>query len=91
MSNTWEELDTEQKKEVSPAPCRYCGEPIYWEALPGGKKRPVNATDFERHVCERRGAEENPPRKGAEMPTNKGKCPHGEFILSEVRGEERRR
>ena len=83
MSNTWKELDAEQKKEAPPSTCRYCGEPIYWETLRGGKKRPVNATDFERHVCEKRGAGENPPRKEAEMPTNKGKCPHGEFILTE--------
>ena len=90
MSNTWKELDAEQKREAPPSTCRYCGEPIYWEALPSGKKQPVNATVFERHDCGKRREESLPtekkrgvpaPSKETEMPTDKGKCPHGEFIL----------
>jgi hypothetical protein len=106
MSNTWKEIDAEQKREAPPSTCRYCGEPIYWEALPGGKKRPVNATDLEAHYCNeclkkeaRRGEVDNPERQlvtdatggdspvpaseEEKMPTNKGHCPHGEFILTE--------
>jgi len=54
MDNIWKELDAEQLKKAPPSTCRYCGEPIYWEALPDGKKRPVNAADFERHYCNER-------------------------------------
>jgi hypothetical protein len=85
MSNTWKEIDAEQKKEAPPSTCRYCGEPIYWETLPGGKKRSVNATDFERHLCYvYKTKHEHPyPKKEADMPPDKGHCPHGEFILTE--------
>ena len=91
-SNSWKELDPEQKREAPPSTCRYCGEPIYWEALRSGKKQPVNATDFERHICNKRREESLPtekkrgapaPSKEAEMPTDKGHCKHGEFILTE--------
>jgi len=77
MKTAWKEIDAEQLKVAPPSKCRYCGGPIYWEQLPSGKKRPVNATDFEAHYCDKR------PKKEAEMPTDKGKCKHGEFILTE--------
>jgi hypothetical protein len=83
MKSAWKELDAEQKREAPPSTCRYCGEPIYWEALPGGKKRSVNATDFERHLCYVYKAEKEYPKKEAEVPTDKGHCKHGEFILTE--------
>jgi hypothetical protein len=82
MSAKWKEIDAEQLTEAPPSTCRYCGGPIYWELLPDGKKQPVDATDFGRHNCGKHGTE-NRPKKEAEMPTDKGKCKHGEFILTE--------
>jgi len=83
VSTKWKEIDAEQLREARPSTCRYCGGPIYWEQLPGGAKRPVDATDFGRHNCARRGTEKNRPKKETEMPTDKGYCKHGEFILTE--------
>ncbi|KKL74493.1 hypothetical protein LCGC14_2064370, partial [marine sediment metagenome] len=37
--------------QAPPSRCRYCGRAIYWESLPGGKKRPVDAVDLDSHLC----------------------------------------
>ena len=68
MSNTWKELDAAQKREAPPSTCRYCGEPVYWEVLPSGKKQPVNATDFKRHLCYVYKTKKEYLEKEAEMP-----------------------
>lgn len=83
MKAKWKELDAEQLREAPPSTCRYCGGPIYWELLPKGRRQPVDATDFGRHNCGNRATEKNHPKKEAEMPTNKGHCKHGEFVLTE--------
>jgi len=38
-----------------------CGKVIYWETMPSGKKRPVDAMDLDSHLCLNR-----PRRKGKE-------------------------
>ena len=56
------ELDPEQLAQAPPSSCRYCGRAIYWETLPGGKKRPVDAVDLDSHLCLNR------PRKRKKHP-----------------------
>ena len=52
-------LDPMQLAQAPPSNCRYCGKAIYWEVLPSGKKRPVDALDLDSHLCLNR-----PRRKG---------------------------
>ena len=62
----WNDLDPEQVAQAPPSRCRYCGRPIYWETMTSGKKRPVDALDFDSHLClnrpRRKGKNKTPPR-----------------------------
>jgi len=82
MSNTWKELDTEQKREVPPSTCRYCGEPIYWETLPGGRKQPVNATNIERHNCGKRETKQSHPDPKKEVEVSNNITAHPPYHLA---------
>jgi hypothetical protein len=49
------DLDPAQVEAAKPSKCRYCGDALYWEKLPGNKKRPVDADTLEDHYCSKRG------------------------------------